>query len=402
MAQPSSANPFPMALLFGLLGIAVASRPRSGARSAAVAGLLCAAAASWRLDLGAFAAAGALLALALAPGARPRRLAAFAAAGLAGGLLAYGPFLVLAGPERLWNGLLGNSLREGDFWRLPFPWPDAPVLSPPGALLEDLKDVLDASVPALLVAGLALAAAAVLLTVRRAALGDLRTEAGVCLLALGGLAYLLSRTDEFHTAPLLVALAVLLPLAIARTSRRVGPLAVRAVLVPALALVLGLLTLAGVGNRMSALLLPPPLEPIDVPIADGVRAPPGEARALERVVALVQARTRPGEPIYVAARRSDLVRFTNPLVYVLTDRDNATSRDFGLLTGAAAQRRIVAELERARPRVVVRWADPLSARPEPNLGGRASGIRLVDEHLARDYRSLERVGPYEVMVPLAG
>src|SRR5204862_517756 len=80
--------------------------------------------------------------------------------------------------------------------------------------------------------------------------------------------------------------------------------------------------------------------------------------------------------IYVAPARADLVRFTNSLVYVLAERDNATDRDFGLLAKPGPQRRIVAQLERTRPRVVVRWTDPLGSRHEPNLRGRPSGVHL--------------------------
>ena len=119
------------------------------------------------------------------------------------------------------------------------------------------------------------------------------------------------------------------------------------------------------------------------------------------MVALVQQRVPPGEPIYVAPRRSDLVRFSAPLVYVLTERDNPTPQDFGLLTSADAQARLVEQLERARPRAVVRWTDPTSSEREPNLRGRSSGVRTLDAWIARNYRLLERAGYYDVLVPRA-
>ena len=107
-----------------------------------------------------------------------------------------------------------------------------------------------------------------------------------------------------------------------------------------------LLVAHGAANRLSALLRPPDLATIDVAVADGAKAPPAEAAAVERMVATVQRTVPPGEAIYAITRRSDLVRFNQPLIYVLTERDNATDRDFGLLAGAAAQRRTVAALER--------------------------------------------------------
>ena len=104
-------------------------------------------------------------------------------------------------------------------------------------------------------------------------------------------------------------------------------------------------------------------------VADGVKEPPGSAQALDRVVPLVQRLVPPGGYIYVAPRRSDLVRLNNPTLYVLTERNNPIDRDFGLQTGPSSQREIVAVLRRVRPRVVIRWTDPTSSQPEPNRRG---------------------------------
>jgi hypothetical protein len=63
---------------------------------------------------------------------------------------------------------------------------------------------------------------------------------------------------------------------------------------------------------------------------------------------------------------------------------------------------IVAALRRTRPRVVVRWTDPISSRPEPNRRGRPSGSRELDEYLAEGYRLDSRFGAYDVLVPRRG
>jgi hypothetical protein len=157
--------------------------------------------------------------------------------------------------------------------------------------------------------------------------------------------------------------------------------------------------LHGAWNRASALVRPPAMEAVDVPVADGVEAAPSEARAVEAMVPAVQRRVPPGDPIYVITRRSDLVRVGNPLVYVLTERDNPTRHDFGLDTGAAAQAAIVGTLERVRPRVIVRWTDPISTVREPNLRGQPSGVHTLDHYVARDYRLAERHGYYDILVP---
>jgi hypothetical protein len=113
----------------------------------------------------------------------------------------------------------------------------------------------------------------------------------------------------------------------------------------------------------------------------------------------VQALVPPGEPIYVAPRRADLVTLTAPLVHFLVRRPNVLSRDVSLQARPAEQARIVRALEAARPRAVVRWTDPLSSRPEPNARGRPSGSRALDDYLGRAYRLDARFGRYDVLVP---
>jgi len=85
-------------------------------------------------------------------------------------------------------------------------------------------------------------------------------------------------------------------------------------------------------------------------------------------------------------------------LYVLAQRDNATSRDFGLLTGAAAQRDLVYQLARRRPPVIVRWTDPLGSSAEPNRRGRSSGVHLLDAWIAAHYRPLAVLYHYTVLV----
>jgi hypothetical protein len=371
MAEPRSANPFPFALLFALLAIAVLPR------RLVLAGVFTAVAAAFRLDFALYGAA----ACAFAIGWRPRELARYAAVALGAALLVYAPFLIDIGPSRLYDALVGTSLHDRDYWTLSFPlsYDGRFRLWGPGALAHDLKDVIDFYQPLLLVIGLALS-----VLMRRAA-------PALIVFGLGALSYLLSRTDEFHTQPLFVALAVLLPALVVKTGRRAVAIAA--------ACVFGLMLVHGVANRLSALFRPPAMAAVHVGPADGVEAPPAEARALERVVADVHARVPPGEPIYVAPRRSDLVTYSNSIVYVLADRDNAARRDFGLVTSAAEQQAIVDQLRARRPRVVVRWTDPLSSKNEPNLRGRPSGSHALDQYLAADYRLLERLYHYDVLVP---
>jgi hypothetical protein len=409
MAQPTSATPFAPALLLALLAVLAATAGNSR-RAALVAALLTALAAAWRLDFGLYAGAAVVTALALRPapgGERLRAVVLYAASAVGLGLLVYLPFLVAVGPADLYDGLVGASLRERDYWTLPFPLSyDGPLHAwPPGAAAEDGKDLLGFYAPLLAVAGLVLLV--VLGGSRAHAEGRLRPRTAA-LAVLGGscLAYLLSRSDEFHATPLIVVLAAGLPPAIAwawgrgrawRSPLRPGDFAVALT-----AAVLALLLVYGSANRLSALLRPPQLATIDLPIADGAKAPPVEARALARMAAIVDDRVPPGAPIYTITRRSDLVRFNQPLVYLVADRPNPTRHDYAIQTSAADQRALVAELARDRPRAIVRWNDRASTEREPNLRGRPTGVRVVDRWVADRYRLLASAGDYEILVPRAG
>lgn len=386
MAQPTSANPFPIALLLGLLAVAVAAgalgsrlEPRV---AAGAAGVLTALTAFWRPDFGGYAAVGVAVALAVRLSWRLVPVWAAVTAGVA--VLVYLPYAIAAGPGELFDSIVSRSLRDGSYWRLPFPID----YSGPLGSARDLKHVLAFYVPLLLVVGLGVAVVAALARARSVP----PLLAGLLAFGLGCLLYLISRTDEFHATPLLVVLAVALPLvAAARRSPRWAGIAAAAVL--------GLLTLYGVSNRAAALVSPPAYTDLHVPVGDGVQAAPVDAAALPEVVRLVQSRVPRGHPIYVAPLRSDLVRINDPLLYVLAERPNVTHGDFGLLTSLDAQRRIVDALTAARPGAVVRWRDPVSVQREPNRRGTPTGVHYLDQWLAANYRLLKHAGYYDVLIP---
>jgi hypothetical protein len=416
IAQPTSANPVPIALAFALGAVTVAVSGQPSPRRAAAAGLLAALAGFWRPDFGLVTTLAVTTAVLKAGHANPKGgqtplgpagsfgrnlrasaahanrkggqtplgLVAWAIGGaVVAGVVLYAPFAVAAGPGRLWDSLVSAGVRDGAAWRLPFPLAYEGSLRgwPPRALAEDLKDVLGFYLPLIGVVGLVVAPVALRRRMTPAV-------AGLGVLALGALGYLLSRADELHAQPLLVILCALLPIAAASVDR--------AALV---AIPLALVLLAGAANRLSALLLPPDLEPVELAGVPGIRVPPAEADALPALVAAVRRAVPDGEPIYVAPRRSDLVTLTDPLIHFLVDRPNVLRRDALLQARPEEQARIVAALERERPRAVIRWLDPISSRPEPNERGRPSGSTALDDYLARAYEPQARYGAYELLVP---
>jgi hypothetical protein len=266
----------------------------------------------------------------------------------------------------VWTALVVQSTQDGAWWRLPFPAGFHGALDGPAAL-KDFAAWL-APYAALLAVGLAVR----------------RRSAGLVVLAAGAIVYYVSRADEEHAQALLI---VACALAAFLRPRLVG--------VAVLVLLIGV----GAANRASALLRPPDLATLHVEDAAGVRVPPADAVALPRVVQLVQRLVPPGEPIYVAPRRSDLVTFSDPLLHFLTKRPNVLHRDVLLQARPEEQRKIVAALKARRPRVVIRWTDPASATPEPNRRGRPSGSRSLDDYLNGAYRPIARYGAYDVLAP---
>jgi hypothetical protein len=397
-AQPTSANPSAVALALALGAVAIAvggearhdavgaphdDAPAAGAisrRRAICAGLVAALAAFWRPDLGAVAGVAVVVVLLVRRDRRGALTAALTA--LVTALLLYLPFAIAAGPGELWDTFVAGPAREGRFWSLPFP------LTYNGPLhgLGDLKDLLVYELP--LIGLLALAAALLAAAVRRRVSP---VFAGLLVLGLGTAVYMRSRADEQHAQPLLLLACALVPAAVAARP----PRALAAVLAAAL----GLIALAGAANRVSALVLPPDLEPVHLAGVPGIRVPPAEARALPRLVHTVQRIVPPGEPIYVAPRRSDLVTLSDPLIHFLTRRPNVLDHDVLLQAEPDEQARIVAALRRARPGVIVRWTDPISSHPEDNDRGRPSGSTALDDYLADAYRLRARYGSYDVLVP---
>ena len=123
-----------------------------------------------------------------------------------------------------------------------------------------------------------------------------------------------------------------------------------------------------------------------LPVAT-VEAPAQTARDLNGLIADVQTRTRPGEPIFVYP--------TSPLVYALAERPNPTRFDH-LNPGAASPeqiQRVIDDLQRSHVAAVVvsdfweqAWGDPMANA-------------ALEEYLTSHFVEVARYGAYHVLVP---
>ena len=410
LSQPISANPTIFALLSALLAVLVASvashSGRHTAAGAALAGVLAGLACGWRIDFAVVATLATVVLFLLGPARGGRKLAwiSFCSA-VATGLLVYLPFVVAAGPSKPWAQMIAEPLRDGAWWRLEIdPVSDRALPGgSPGAIAGYLNDLLGDGLPVLLIAGLLLAALLGVACWRWASRDERSVWGALFLLGLGGLAYLYSRADSFHSQPLAVVLAALAGLIGGfwwRNRGRMGKLTALAAV--AMLAIAGLVGLEALGNRLSALLAPPQLVAVQLPVARGAESSPRDALALARTVRRLQEIVPPGNGIFVAPERSDLVRVTAPVLYVLAQRPNARDEDIAIEAKPDVQARTVASLESNRPKAIVRWSAPTGSRREPNLRGVSSGSRLLDHYIDRHYRQVFSSGWYTILVPVSG
>jgi hypothetical protein len=448
MGQLPQPHPFPIALALALASLLLFER------RPALAGVVAGACAFWRLEFAGYLAVGVILALAVRPVPGPDKLRAggrFLGSALLAGAALFAPVVLAAGLSKSWDMLVRYPIVDfGKYQGLPFPFDfDGPLntSSIGGFFSDSFENLLQFYLPAALVIGLAASLLALLLRARR----DDWAWVATAVFALGMTHYLIVRPDEFHTAPLAVMVCVLAAWAIVQARLRVPvrrrrkvhasmpfprgaagphpgqvqpaePLLERRegrpprltpfvaatgarprrilAFVPALIAALALVYVIVEGLDRKVLALDEDTAPLHLSVADGVQANPRSVGPLEQAVRLVDARVPPGRPIYVATRRSDLMTSGDPLFYVLALRNNPTRYDIaapGVVTSAPVQNEIVADLERTKTPLVVRYVSPVTTAPEPNRAGQSTGVTILDRYLARAYRPLARYGYYVIL-----
>ena len=360
VSSATGPHPYPIAMIFSLGAFLVLER-RPG-----VAGVLTGLVSIWRIEFAAFLGIGAVVGLVLRGGGKSA-IGRYALGSVVTAALVYVPMFVAAGPATAWDLLVRYPMLEfGKYQTLPFPlvWDGGG-----NARGVDLvAQVLSYHLPLVLVLTFAASCAALVLTRR----SGRWIEVSVGIFGFGMANYLVVRADAFHTGPLAIVdsvLAAWAASAVVQAARSgswrqapVGRLRPRLALFVAGCACFGLAwSIADTGwKRVREVREARRAVAIGLEVADGVREMPvtrcslrGEPVQLCRtsdlvnVVRWVDAHTKPGEPIYVATKRSDLVTEGAPLFYVLAERPNATRYDIaapGVVTSAPVQREMIAAM----------------------------------------------------------
>jgi hypothetical protein len=142
-----------------------------------------------------------------------------------------------------------------------------------------------------------------------------------------------------------------------------------------------------------------PLE-LPGPRGAGVYAPYRYSRQYRALVPLIQYHVAPGHSIFSGTTRHDIYLTNDTLLYFLAERNAATyywCLDAGVTSTAPVQQQMLAEMSRGAVAMAVNWTDPKEG--ESNEGGRSSGVRLLDDWVAREFVPMRLPGiMYDVRV----
>lgn len=214
----------------------------------------------------------------------------------------------------------------------------------------------------------------------------------VLALAVAVLPQLLGRKDVYHAlytvAPALVLASVLAERAATAPLPSLGPVAACAA---AAALALPVVASPGtLFRRLPAAAVPGP----SARYGGLPETSAANAAARREVFAFLDARGRPGDPVFVGCADHRHPILSEMELYFLADRTGATRYmqfDPGIVGRRDVQEEMVRELEEVRPTAAVLSRTTLLA--EPKRAG-PPGATLLDDYLATRYRSVATAGPY--------
>ena len=415
VSSATGPHPYPiaMALALGSL-LCLEKRPW-------VAGILLGVVAAWRIEFAAYLGLGSALGL-IIRGSSLRVFMGWLGGAVGAATLLYLPVVAAAGGSKSWDLLVRYPVLEfSKYQTLPFPLVWDGGGNSQGVDL--VAQFVSYHMPLSLIIGLGSSLLALILSRR-----DGRwIEVATGVFAIGMANYLVVRADAFHTGPLAIMDAVLGAWAVGAVvdvrrqrawsvSPQFGWRARVALLSSTVAVAaLGWSLVDTVWKREREVREARHARVIEIPVADGVKELPetrcslrGEPVQLCSLADLEAAaswvRQNSSGPIYVATKRSDWITAGAPLFYVLSGRGNVTAYDIaapGVLTSAKVQTEIISNLAETGA-TVVRYEAGITAAPEPNQAGKSTGIKLLDQWLAANYKEVARFGVWVVLQPSSG
>jgi hypothetical protein len=220
----------------------------------------------------------------------------------------------------------------------------------------------------------------------------------VALFGLFGFNQARVRSDTIHTVHFFLVSLTLLPVLFHGWGQKVN---VAAQAIAAVAVIAGFVALIYPVDRYVEMLkdrennkaaLTPEAQANTLPRARGALVNPEQ----NFVVRELQRLTKPGETVYVGLERHDKVFANDVMLYFLLDRDSPTRYQElhpGLVNTEAVQREMISDLEKNRPRFVVK-TDMFRWAAEPNDTAKSTGVELLDRYITKNYRYANTIGSY--------
>lgn len=231
------------------------------------------------------------------------------------------------------------------------------------------------------------------------------------LLTTGIAAFLLfshfSRPDPTNTLPmtLFMLISLALPLWVLAQLRAIAPLGstllrwimslgILIIVVPAL-----LAGIQGIASRWNQSL---PAGALTAPRVAGAATDAATAMNYDALITYIKEHTAPNEPIFSGSTRHDLLASNDVLLYFAAERQ-AGVRDYSMMPGITTRRdvqqRIRDDLQQNNVQLLVLSDNGIPQ--EPNRSRDSSGVTLLDDYIAANYRIVQQFGSYFVLAPQA-
>ena len=131
------------------------------------------------------------------------------------------------------------------------------------------------------------------------------------------------------------------------------------------------------------------------PIAQGIAVEDWQ----NGLLSVMRFYAEPEDSVYIGLKRHDRVFANDVMSYFLIDRPIPTRYHEihpGVVDTLAVQQEMIADLERAKPRLVF-LTDMFDGAKEPNASNKSTGVKVLDAYIRDHYRFFTSSGPFSVM-----